>query len=143
MKTKPAIIAAIMLLCASVSLAMAACSPRVQVEITQDMFENQNHISKLATISAGGEIVVTLASNPTTGYSWTEQAVIRDDTVLKQTRHRYIAPDKSLPGAGGKEEWTFKALQTGVTLVSIEYSRPWEGGEKAARTFQLMVSVMK
>jgi len=45
------------------------------------------------------------------------------------------------PGTPGKEVWTFKTLKKGTTEVSMEYSRPWEGGEKAEWTFDLVVTV--
>jgi inhibitor of cysteine peptidase len=45
------------------------------------------------------------------------------------------------PGTAGQEVWTFKAFKTGKSTISIEYSRPWEGGEKAAWTFVLTVLV--
>ena len=51
------------------------------------------------------------------------------------------AGETPMVGAGGVENWTFKALAKGETTISMEYSRPWEGGEKAAQTFELTVVV--
>jgi inhibitor of cysteine peptidase len=89
---------------------------------------------------------VALDSNATTGFSWTVQANIADENILKQTGHEYIAPranDANSPvvGMSGIEEWWFKANQTGTTTATMSYSRPWEGGEKEARTFILMVII--
>jgi len=52
-----------------------------------------------------------------------------------------VAPETSLVGAPGKEVWTFKALKKGTTKIAMEYSQPWEGGEKGGWTFNLTVVV--
>jgi inhibitor of cysteine peptidase len=88
---------------------------------------------------------VTLDSNATTSFSWTEQAKIADGNILKQSGHQYIAPrlndEKPVTGMAGIEGWTFTASQVGKTTASLSYSHPWEGGEKDARTFVLTVIV--
>jgi len=65
---------------------------------------------------------------------------------LQQTHHEYVAPvgkggKPPAPGTAGKKEWMFKTLKKGTTIVSMEYSRPWEGGEKGEWTFNLTVVV--
>ena len=51
-------------------------------------------------------------------------------------------PDYNLSvGGAGKEIWTFKALKKGTSTVSMEYSRPGEGGEKGHWTFVAAVIV--
>jgi predicted secreted protein len=62
---------------------------------------------------------------------------------LKQNGHEYIGPrtnDDNQPAAG-IEEWWFTTGQVGKTTASMSYGRPWEGGEKDARTFLLTVVV--
>jgi len=104
------------------------------------------HISKEAKVAVGDSFTVTLCSNPTTGFQWLESAQISDQTVLEQVDHKFVPPEAkddrpSPPGTGGKEVWTFKALKKGTSTISMEYSRPWEGGEKRAWTFLLTVTV--
>jgi inhibitor of cysteine peptidase len=60
---------------------------------------------------------------------------------VEQTGHEYVAPTSDLMGAPGKEVWTFKALEKGTTIIAMQYSRPWEGGEQAEWTFSLTVIV--
>lgn len=87
-------------------------------------------------------MVVTLCSNPTTGFQWAESAQISDQTVLKQTDHEYEpAEDESIVEGAGKEVWTFKALDEGTATVSMEYSRPGEDGEKRHWTFTATITV--
>jgi inhibitor of cysteine peptidase len=140
MKTK--LIAASLMVVLALSL--LACSPSakdVSLEVSIDDLMSQNHISQQVEITAGGSLTVTLGSNPTTGFSWSENAQISDQTVLQQTGHEFISPTQTMPGAPGKELWTFKALKAGTSTVSLEYSRPWEGGEKGEWTYTLNVTV--
>jgi len=102
----------------------------------------QNHISQEAKIAVGGSLTVTLCSNQTTGFAWVESAEISDQTVLQQTDHRLVSPEaEGVVGAAGTQVWTFQALKKGTSTISMEYSRPWEGGEKGEWTFNLTVTV--
>lgn len=129
----------------ALSLFLLACSPTAKqgaVEISCDDFYEQNHISRAVEVATGDSFTVTLCSNQTTGFSWSEQAQIGDQTLLQQTGHEFISPgEKGLLGAAGEEVWTFQALNKGEATVSMEYSRPWEGGEKGTWTFNLTVVV--
>ncbi len=116
-------------------------SRNASVEVSIDDFTNVNTITKEVELASGGTLTVTLGSNKTTGFQWSEQAEIADPSILEQTSHQYIAPQSSVEGAPGKEEWTFMALKSGLTTISMEYSRPWEGGEKEVWKFNLTVNV--
>ena len=133
----------------AVLLSLVACTSapeQAEVSVDIDDFMEQKNISQEVEVAVDGSLTVTLGSNPTTGFRWSESAEISDQTVLEQTAHEFIAPqgegdEPPAPGTSGKEEWTFKALKKGTTEVSMEYSRPWEGGEKAEWTFVLTVVV--
>ena len=119
-----------------------ACSSGVSVEVSCDEFMKVKHISKEVQVAAGDSFTVTLCSNPTTGFQWSESAQVSDQTVLQQTDHRFVpAQEKGVVGAPGEEVWTFKALKKGSSTISLEYSRPWENGEKGEWTFSLTVMV--
>jgi len=89
-------------------------------------FPNQPHIDVVMHGVVGGELTVTLGSNPTTGFQWSEDAEISDESVIKQVSHEFVGPgiDKP-PGTPGEEVWTFKALKKGTVTTLLEYSRPW------------------
>lgn len=131
-----------------VSLGLLACSQtkRVPKEITyeatyEDFMENES-IKWIANANVGDTIVVTLASNPTTGFEWQDTARIDNQEILKQTEHRYVSPEQSgILGASGKEIWTFEGLKKGTASISMDYSRPWEGGEKAEWTFVATITI--
>lgn len=129
------------------SLSFVACGEtpkQASVEISCDDFMASKHISKKLDVAVNDSFEITLCSNPTTGFKWVETAQISDTTVLQQIEHEFIGPESEPPpppGTPGQEIWTFKALKKGTTTVSMEYSRPWEGGEKGEWTFNLTVSV--
>ena len=113
------------------------------VDVNCDEFMQVQNVERALNVSSGGSFAVMLCSNPTTGFEW-EPAEIGDPAVLRETGHRYVSPDDikpPRPGAAGQEIWTFEALQAGQSTISIAYSRPWEGGEKATWTFALTVVV--
>ena len=100
---------------------------------------DSSYSGKQVELSVGQSLVVTLDSNATTGYSWS-LVQNSDDSVLSKTGDEYVAPQTTLVGAGGKEEWTFKALKKGTSTISMGYSRPWES-TPPVETFGLTVVV--
>jgi len=106
-----------------------------------DAFMKNQHISSNTQVRVDGVVTVVLCSNPTTGFQWPELAEIDDLSVVEQVDHEFTPPAAGIARASGKETWTFKALEKGTTTISMEYSRPWEGGEKAEWTYTLTVVV--
>ncbi len=92
---------------------------------------------KQVEMSVGDLLVVTLLSDPRTGYSWSSW--VSDETILQQSDHEYIGR----VGAGGKEIFTFKALTEGTCTISLGYGPPQEQGEEVApiQTFDLTIDV--
>jgi inhibitor of cysteine peptidase len=126
------------------SLWLTACAPApgTSVKVSCDDFSNQPNIIKQLSVAAGSTFTVTLCSNATTGYKWSEAAQISDPTVVQQTGHEFVSPENTgIVGAPGNEVWTFKALKKGSSTITMDYSRPWAGGEKGTWTFNLAVMV--
>ena len=112
--------------------------------VTAEDFNKEANIDKEVEVKAGETFTIVLDSNPTTGFQWTAQANVGDAKMLEQTAHQYIAPNAGeapVAGMAGIEEWTFRAVNTGTTRITLSYDRPWEGGEKGVRTFELTVVV--
>jgi inhibitor of cysteine peptidase len=135
----------ILFIIAAISTLLFACSPASQqasIEVSCDDFYQNNHITKEVQVASGNSFTVTLCSNPTTGFQWSETAQISDQTVLQQIDHKFVSAEETgVVGAPGQEVWTFKALKKGTTSLSLEYSQPWEGGGKGEWTFNLTVVV--
>jgi len=91
-------------------------------------------------VAVGQEFSITLASNPTTGYHW-ELAAPLDDAVVQQVASEYKTSETRMLGTGGQEIWTFKAVSTGQTVISLKYVRPWEKDVAPVKTASYAVIV--
>jgi inhibitor of cysteine peptidase len=72
------------------------------------------------------EFTLALGSNISTGYSWQPAF---DPNVLNLVNKEYKNGDNAngkIVGAPGVEYFTFKALKTGETKITLRYWRPWE-----------------
>ena len=99
--------------------------------VSCDQLSKSNHVVINMEVSEGDLLVVNLCSNPTTGFQWSEFPKINDQNALKQTYHKFTALETGKVGASGSEEWGIQILKQGNSTLIWEYSRPWEGGEKA------------
>lgn len=113
----------------------------VQLEFTYDQLLAQKHITQTIEVALPGSLVVTLGSNPTTGFQWQEDAVISDPSILTQYTHQVVESQSDMVGASGKDVFTFKTLAKGTSTIQLQYSRPWEGGEQGEWTVDLTVIV--
>ncbi|UCC16991.1 MAG: protease inhibitor I42 family protein [Dehalococcoidales bacterium] len=126
------------LVAVTILLSLLACSQAnsVSLEIPYDDFIVDKHFTWAVNTDIGDTITVTLGSNPTTGFTWPDIAQISNQDIVKQTDHKFISPEKTaVPDSSGKDMWTFKAKKTGTTTISMNYSLPWDGGEKSKWTF--------
>jgi inhibitor of cysteine peptidase len=116
-----------------------------KIDIDCDAFYDLPDQVDRIDVSGGDTLTVTLCSNPTTGYTWGENAVISSGEVIRQDRQEFNAPssggDAPVVGAAGTHTWTFSALQAGESVITFAYSQPWEGGEKNTWTVTLTVVV--
>jgi len=88
-------------------------------------------------------LVVTLESNPTTGYRW--EVVETQESILEQMGEAEFKPSETgeppLVGAGGWEIFRFKAISAGRMTLQLVYHRPWEEGVEPVKTFSIQVVV--
>jgi len=96
---------------------------------------NSSSNGDILTIPASNRVLVTLAENPTTGYSW-NASVSKGLTIVSDT---YVAPNTTLIGAGGYHEWLLAPDGPGTYTFNAVYMRPWEGASSAASTFGLVI----
>ncbi|MCC6869176.1 MAG: protease inhibitor I42 family protein [Burkholderiales bacterium] len=92
-------------------------------------------------VAKGGEVRVTLDSNPSTGFLW--QGPPNVAPTLSPIGARAHVPGTSDPnrvGAGGKDLFRYRAEQPGKVTLSYEYRRVWEM-IPPARTVKYEVSV--
>ena len=111
----------------------------IDVDISCDQFSLNNHMRNDFQVEIGDKIRVKLCSNPTTGFQW--EYAMSVENVLKEEDHDFEEPGSGALGAAGIEVWTFEAVGKGETELRLEYSRPWQGGEKAEWTYTMNVTV--
>ena len=88
----------------------------------------------------GQTFVITIPSNPTTGYSWKLERPLKG-TLVSLVRSEYIPPKTKMVGKGGKEIWTFRALNKGTAIISLMYVRPWETGIKPVKINTYIIEI--
>ena len=94
---------------------------------------------KTITAKAGGEFVIVLDSNPTTGYEWQEK---HDDAMVKLVDSKYEPGQnakKGMVGAGGAHYFRFKALKAGATQITLTYKRSWEQESAEQKVFNVSI----
>lgn len=122
--------------------AETASGPQTEtIQISYEDLQNEKQISRSATLSVGDFLQLSLGSNASTGFQWTEKLLISDPKVISQTGHEALAPKSAMPGAGGSEVWMLQATAPGNATVSSTYGRPWPGGEKDSWVFSVNVTV--
>lgn len=72
--------------------------------------------------------IISLPSNPTTGYSWTVKKY--DNTLLTVLSSQFFRAKTKMMGASGQTVFNF-AIKPGITLpastqILFLYARPWE-----------------
>ncbi len=110
------------------------------VSIDCDTFGSDPEQSASVEVTVDGEVVVSLCSNASTGYSW-GVPTIDDPTVVAEVDAVGSGPSSQMPGAPGSQTFTFRATKAGSTTVAFSYDQPWEGGDKGAWTLSLAIVV--
>lgn len=75
------------------------------------------------------EFIITLPSNPSTGFIWLIDSY--DAQLFKLVKHDSVVPkDKKIVGAPGVEQWVFevkeKTIAPRITKITLVHARPWE-----------------
>ncbi|MFC1982064.1 protease inhibitor I42 family protein [Chloroflexota bacterium] len=93
--------------------------------------------SKTINTKVGGDFVIALDSNRTTGYEWEADY---DENLLSQVETEYTAEKcPGLVGAGGTQYLFFKAINKGNTEITLTYKRSWEESYLEQRFFTVEV----
>ena len=132
-----------LLIIVALTLTLLSCivtSRDTYVEISCDDFTNNpTSMRNDFVIEIGDKVYVDLCSNPTTGFQWSYE--MSGDTAVKEEDHDFDAPEGDVPGAAGKETWTFEGVRKGTTEILMEYSQPWDGGIKQDWTYRITITV--
>lgn len=95
---------------------------------------------KTVRLTPQQEVIVTLPSNPTTGYRW-EMVEQGEDAALVIVAKEYRASvgASGRIGAGGKEHFRLRLLKAGRFTVTFIYRRSWEKKQEPERIFHIIL----
>lgn len=124
---KPLLALSVTTLIAVLLVATSCLSTAVNIVVTEDEMDqayatNDGVIQRQITVNSGDSFEVTLYAHWSAGMKWSvsysEPGVVRVDSAREFIND---GPPASF-GSPGREYWTFKALDTGVTTVIMTYS---------------------
>lgn len=88
----------------------------------------------------GDEVVISLESNATTGYTWQLETEPLVD-VVRLVGDEYVEPDTDLVGAAGRQDLTFEAVGEGTAEIALWYVRDFDDPKEPADRAQFEIVV--
>ena len=79
--------------------------------------------TQLITVKAGETFDLVVPANPSTGYHWQIIPEL-DEAIVQFVGQTYTAEQPVMPGSGGVDVWTFRAVNPGDTTVVLGYYAP-------------------
>jgi len=79
--------------------------------------------TQLIPVKADETFDLVVPSNSSTGYHWDIIPEL-DENIVQFVEQNYIAEQPVLPGSGGVDVWTFRAVNAGDTTVVLGYYPP-------------------
>lgn len=92
------------------------------------------------TLQRGQTLIVSLPSNPTTGYRWSLQEVSTEQ-LRSLGPEVFSSPKTDLIGGDGQSTWRFEAAERGDGRLYLTYQRPWESETEPAGLFDCRIEV--
>lgn len=89
-------------------------------------------------VQAGDVFHIVVDSNPSTGYSW---KIVGELSGVESVSSEYTADEPVIPGSGGVDVWTFKALSAGQTQITLGSFPPGADVTEPAQTVTFNVVV--
>ena len=80
--------------------------------------------------SKGMRFEIDLASNSTTGYTWTASDVDKENCILDDIVYQAYPSKDNRVGSDGYSRVTGKVKEAGQTQFHLTYCQDWEGGKK-------------
>ncbi len=84
----------------------------------------------------GEKFLVTLEANPTTGYEW---QIDFDPVYIELIVKNYVPSYSELIGSGGEEIFEFLAKESGETVITFSYLRPWEEESIKEEIYEIII----
>ena len=118
------VVAALLLTgCAALSSTATPTPPFIPTEQTPNPLPEPTDPTQLIPVKSGETFELVLPSNSSTGYRWN---IIpeSDVTIVELIGQDVVAEQPIMPGSGGVDVWTFRAVSAGDTTVVLGYYPP-------------------
>lgn len=119
---------------------LAGCAGQQKPVVTLDDADDCSPLK----LTQGQELVLTLPSNPTTGFRWELRNPAA--SVLKRLGPEVYSnseEDSGLVGSGGESTWRFRVAASGDDRLELVYRRPWEKDAEPAESFSCAIQALK
>ncbi|MBI5946449.1 MAG: protease inhibitor I42 family protein [Chloroflexi bacterium] len=123
----------------AILLSACAVTGATEAPTTAPQFEISDP-AKILEAAAGSEFKIIIDSNPTTGYHW-EIVDELDANVVEFVSKDFKGSEPVMPGSGGVDVWTFKALSAGKTHITLGYYPPSNDPVEPQQTVTFTVTV--
>ena len=90
-------------------------------------------------LERGKRVTLRLEANHSTGHRWSMSA--GGDGALERIGEPFYTVERSVPGGGGAEYWTFRGVRSGKQELRFEYRRPWEREKPPVKVLSYTVEV--
>lgn len=114
---------------------LAACASAPKQNVTVD-----NQDACPLALKNGQNLILSLPSNPTTGYRW----AIQDSAggVLRALGPEvYSSTESGVIGGGGQSTWRFQAFAGGQGRLRLTSQQPWAPEAEPVETFECAITV--
>jgi inhibitor of cysteine peptidase len=130
------------LLFISAAALMSACGGKASNKFPAEVQLTDADDGSTVQLAIGGQLIVALQSNPTTGFGWSVGET-SDPQLEVQGEPAYVPAGSTtqVVGAGGTEVFTFDAKDKGTAKLVLEYKRDFEPGIPPEKTFSVTVEI--
>ncbi len=87
------------------------------------------------TVATGQSVEVRLQAQLGTGFSWIAEPVDGLEVGMPS-----VTGDTGIPGAAETQVFRVKVVAAGSHTLTFNYSQPWQGGQKNARTVTFTIT---
>ena len=119
-------------------LALVAVAPVLALDLYSPVLLESDAAAPI-TVQVGKEFFIAMQSNPTTGYSWTQQ--LGDGAVLQYEGNVRQNPNPTIPGAPGQQIFVYRANRTGTSTITFQYARPFEPSTTPGKMVTFTITV--
>lgn len=116
-------------------LLLAGCAHKA------DSFSLQKQSQCPLALHAGQTLILSLPSNPTTGFRWITREAAPDHLQSLGPEVYSNPEDAGLIGSAGISTWRYQATEAGKARLRLTYERPWETGVAPAEVFECALTV--